>query len=218
MKNHFISFIMFLVIISSCKKVACDCELVPAKLGFDSGCIERTYYPINEYGITDSTRMNVVNLFLKNGIDTNVYKCYNFYTTTYKSTIPLYLNIIDSTIDAYQYYNGYRIFDQVVQFHFGNEMNDSIYKQLSKPIKYKVLNTDSTLQLGQLRYLFMIDLNRFQALGNHFADSCMSAEKGYFKYDSITLRTSWLVSPLNSSLPNSIYYDSTGQFVSYMYY
>ncbi len=96
-------------------------------------------------------------------------------------------------------------------------MLDSFSKNIVQPIKYKVFDTESTLQLGQLRYLFMRDINLYQHLGNHFNDSCTRAELCYYLpfYDSSILYKSWLVSPLNSPKPNSIYYDSTGGLATY---
>ena len=218
MKKMLLS-IFILVVIASCKKVACDCDLpVVVKLGFDSGCIVRAYSPIEQQLITDSVRLVLTNLFVKNGIDTSVYKFSSFISRNYKKDTPPYSEVNSKWVGVNQYYKGERIFYNEISFYFENDVLDTFYREKMKAVNYTIIGADSTLQLGQLRFLFMRDLDAYQSLKKHFNASCMRAESGYFQYDSSTLYKSWLVSPLNESKPSSLYYDSTAYLVSYTYY
>jgi len=83
------------------------------------------------------------------------------------------------------------------------------------------LDRTSTLKLGQLRKLFIDDIELFDHKGNQFKDSCFKAEFGYYNLTSGTSDTgknlvkAWHLTPKFNSYPEAYYQDIAGQRLYY---
>ena len=209
MRNTFFILGMILLTGLSCKK---NEEAMP---GIDAGCIERIYIPVNGHTISFAEKNIVDNLFQTNGIINYNYRFYYFFEDSTQTYYPPYAKFDTKIIKADHYNNGLRIFNGNVLFNFMNDVIHYVGGDTSNAI---TLNTIPALQLGQVRKLFIDDAERFERLGDHFKDTCLRAEFGYYKEvenNSVKVYKAWLIKPHYYDYPYSIHKDNDGGLIGY---
>jgi len=200
-----------LFLISSCKKDA------PSKqLEVDTGCIVRIYTPVNAHTISSTEKIIVDNLFQSNGIVNKNYRFYRFLEDSTQTYYPPYSKFDDKQVLADHYNNELRIFNGNVLFLFMNDVIHYVGGDTSNTI---TLDTIPSLQLGQVRKLFIEDAQRFEQLGYHFNDTCLRAEFGYYRQqesnNDYKVYKAWLIKPNYNDYPYSIHKDSAGVLIGY---
>jgi hypothetical protein len=204
-----ISFLICITCIYSCKKSGVD-------LPEDKGCIERLIIPVNSQGTMPAVDFSLVKtLFTSNGINNPNYR----YSRTYRDSVKTFNGTYDyRNVYIIQYANGLPIFGESLNYLFKNGTFSSYAGAVSNGTS---LNTVPLLTLGQLRKLFIGDLQLFDHRGNEFKDSCLKAEFGYFNLNSGTGNTTenivkaWHITPKNGDYPEAYYQDSDGGFILY---
>ena len=214
MKNN-ISILLFLsLILGSCSK---ETESADHKqIASDNGCIEKITIPVSSHGTLTNAGYNLIlSLFSSNRISSPNFR----YTRTYHDSVQTYNGIYDfRNVFIIQYTNGLPIFRESLNYSFKNGVFNSYSGQLTNGTS---LNTIPTLSLGQLRKLFIDDIELFDHKGGQFKDSCFKAEFGYFNLNAGTgnpsenLVKAWHLTPNYYSYPEAYYRDDTGERIYY---
>ena len=209
MKIHLLIFFLFAMTFFACRKANTD-------LSQDSDCIYKLVIPVTSHGTLSDSDYNLINsLFITNGI-TKV----NFrYTRTYHDSTKTSNGTYDvRNVYIIQYTNGLPIFTESLNYLFTNGIFDSYSGSLTKGTN---LNNTPSLTLGQLRKLFIDDIELFDHNGNQYKDSCFNAEFGYFNLNGGTANNSenlvkaWHLTPKFNSYPEAYYQDNSGQRIYY---
>ena len=215
MKNN-ISILLFLLpILSSCSKENEPVEN-SKRLAADNGCIEKITIPVSSQGtLTDADYNLILSLFNSNGINNPNFR----FTRTYHDSVQTYNGIYDfRNVFIIQYANGLPIFRESLNYSFRNGIFNSYSGNLTNGT---ILNTTPTLTLGQLRKLFIEDIESFDHKGDQYKDSCFKAEFGYFNLNGGTGNTSenlvkaWHLKSNFYSYPEAYYRDDTGERIYY---
>lgn len=195
---------------------ACTKSQISSSLKEDNGCIERFKIPVTSHGSLSDADYTLINsLFVTNGINNPNYR----YARTYRDSVQTYNGTYDfRNVYIIQYTNGLTTFTESLNYLFKN----GIFSGYSgKIISGTNLDTIATLNLAQLRKLFIDDIELFDHKGNQFKDSCFNAEFGYFNLNNGTGNTSeklvkaWHLIPKFSSYPEAYYQDIGGQRIYY---
>jgi len=215
MKNN-ISILLFLFLtLGSCSKETENGEKYK-QIAADNGCIEKITISVSSQGkLTNADYNLILSLFSSNGISSPNFR----YTRTYRDSVQTYNGIYDfRNVFIIQYTNGLPIFRESLNYSFRNGIFNSYSGQLTNGTS---LNTISSLSLGQLRKLFIDDIESFDHKGNQYKDSCFKAEFGYFNLNAGTGNTSenlvkaWHLTPNFYSYPEAYYRDDTGKRIYY---
>jgi len=211
-----LSILLFLFLIGgSCSK---ETESVDHKqIASDNGCIEKITIPASSQGTLTNADYNLIlTLFSSNGISNPNFR---FTRTYYRDSVQTYNGIHNfRNVIIIQYTNGLPIFRESLNYSFRNGIFESYSGQLTNGTS---LNTISTLSLGQLRKLFIDDIELFDHKGKQYKDSCFKAEFGYFNLNAGTGNTSenlvkaWHLTPNFYSYPEAYYRDDTGERIYY---
>ena len=212
MRNISVIIAATLLTISSCKKD----DVTSNQLEIDTGCIGRIYIPVNAHAISSSEKIIVDNLFQSNGIVNQNYRFYRFLEDSFQTYYPPYSRIDEKQILADHYTNGLRIFNGNVLFLFFNDATHYVGGDTSITI---ALDTIPSLQLGQVRKLFIEDAERFEQLGYHFKDTCLRAEFGYYRQqesnNDVKVYKAWIIKPNYNDYPYCVHKDSDGALIGY---
>ena len=215
MKKNISIFLFLSIILGSCSKEA---ESVDHKqIASDNGCIEKITIPVSSQGTLTNADYNLIlTLFSSNGISNPNFR---FTRTYYHDSVQTYNGIHNfRNVIIIQYTNGLPIFRESLNYSFKNGIFESYAGQLTNGTS---LNTVSTLSLGQLRKLFIDDIELFDHKGKQYKDSCFKAEFGYFNLNAGTGNTSenlvkaWHLTPNFYSYPEAYYRDDTGERIYY---
>jgi hypothetical protein len=192
----------------------------PPQLLEDNGCIERFIIPVTAHAIKDDQIIIADNLFLNSGIDNSKYRYFRYMHDTL-----LFQNNTsadEKMVSVDQYLNGLRIFAYDLNFIF---WNDAYHDRSGHKPNGTNLDNVSHLTLGQLRKLFVDDLEKFDNSGNQYKDSCFKAEFGYFNLNlgsndtTEKLVKTWKVTLKNSvypvEYPIALYQDIDGKLISF---
>lgn len=198
--------------LSSCK----DDQSLTLNLEEDNGCINKILIPVTSHGtISDSDYSLIQGLFSTNGIVSSNFR----YSRTYRDSVVNFDGKFDyRNVYIIQYANGLPIFGESLNYLFKNGVFKSFSGRISKGT---ALNTSPTLTLGQLRKLFVGDIESFDHKGLQFKDSCLIAEFGYFNLNAGTADTTenivkaWHLTPKTISYPEAYYQDKNGGLIYY---
>lgn len=215
MKTLFPVLLLYLLSLAACTKSARD-------LAEDNGCIERIIIPVTAHSINSSDVQEVNNLFSSNGIDNSKLRYYRYDRDTLQTQYPPYTKYAEQVVRVDQYTNNLRIFT-----------GDMVYLFLDKHLSYKGgeltkgTSLDATPQLttGQIRKLFIDDIEQYDHAAAKYKDSCFKAEFGYFNLNAGTGNTqevlvkAWRVTLKNSVYPSeypvAYYRDEAGALIYY---
>ena len=209
MKKHLLVFFLFAMTFFACRKAN-------TYLSQDSGCIDILVVPVTSHGTLSESDYNLINsLFITNGIANLNFR----FTRTYHDSARTYNGIYDfRNVYILQYTNGLPIFTESLNYLFKNGIFESYSGSLSNGTN---LNNTPTLTLGQLRKLFVNDIESFDHNGNQYKDSCFNAEFGYYNLNAGTANNSenlvkaWHVTPKFNSYPEAYYQDISGKRIYY---
>ena len=211
MKSTLITFLLFALTLSACKK-----ESPTKQLPEDNGCIDKLTIPVTSHGTLSNSDYNLINsLFTTNGISKPNFR----YTRTYRDSAQTYNGMYDfRNVYIIQYANNLPIFGESLNYLFKNGIFNSYSGSLTNGTN---LNTTPTLTLAQLRKLFTNDIESFDHNGNQYKDSCFNAEFGYFNLNTGTANSSenivkaWHLTPKFNSYPEAYYQDNSGKRIYY---
>lgn len=200
MKNTLITFFLFTLTLSACNK---ESTILTRQLSEDNGCIDKLTIPVTSHGTLSNSDYNLISsLFISNGINRPNFR----YTRTYRDSVQNYNGMYDfRNVYIIQYANNLPIFLESLNYLFKNEIFNSYSGRLTKGTN---LNTTPTLTLGQLRKLFIDDIELFDHKGNQYKDSCFNAEFGYFNLNAGTGDSS-------ENLVKAWLFDTKNQFISW---
>jgi len=215
MKNNISVFFLLTAIICSCSKENAA-NSNSKQLAADNGCIEKITIPVSSQGTLTNAEYNLIlSLFNSNGLNNPNFR----YTRTYHDFVQTYSGIYDfRNVFVIQYTNGLPIFFESLNYSFKDGIFNSYSGKLTNGTN---LNTTSTLTLGQLRKLFIDDIESFDHRGDQYKDSCFKAEFGYFDLNAGTGNSSenlvkaWHLTPKFYSYPEAYYQDDTGKRIYY---
>ena len=117
-----------------------------------------------------------------------------------------------------QYTNGVKLFRGNLVYNF---LDNKFNSKSGKLTNGTSLNTLPQLTLGQLRKLFIDDIELFDHNGKQFKDGCFNAEFGYYNLNAGSGNTSenlvkaWHLTPKSNSYPEAYYQDITGKKIYY---
>jgi hypothetical protein len=212
-KNTLITVFLIALTLSACNKD----NTTPAKqLPEDPGCIEKLTIPVTSHGALSNSDYNLISsLFIANGINRPNFR----YTRTYRDSVQTYNGTYDfRNVYIIQYTNGLPIFTESLNYLFKNGRFNSYAGNLTNGSS---LNTTPALSLGQLRKLFIDDIELFDHNGSQYKDSCFKAEFGYFNLNAGTgnaaenLVKAWHLTPKSNSYPEAYYEDGSGKRIYY---
>ena len=214
MRTSFFVLTVFVLTISSCKKQDTNPS---SNLGVDTGCIERVFIPENLHSITSAEKTIVDNLFMTNGLVNQHYRFTRFLHDSFQTYYPPYAIKDNKNVRADHYVNGLLILEGDLIFNFINDTLSFVGGDTTSRI---LLDKIHQLNLGQVRKLFIDDAERFEQLGNHFRDTCLRAEFGYFRQyinsnNDVKIYKGWLIKPHYYDYPYSVHLDSAGVLIVY---
>ena len=207
----FVLALLVLTVLSCTKHGAIAVEY----LGTDSGCIERIYIPESLQSISSTDLQLVDSLFFTNGLVNNHYRFTQYTHDSLQTYYPPYAKKDEKCVRADHYANGLRFLSDIIGFNFINDTLTFIGGDTTSKI---LLDSIPTLQLAQVRKLFIDDAQRFEQLGYHFKDTCLRAEFGYYRQSdnpNDRVYKAWFIKPHYNNYPYSIHLDSAGVFVGY---
>ena len=194
------------------------CSKSNTDLPEDNGCIERVTVPVTAHSIDNSDIAKVNNLFTNNGIDNSKFRYFQYVHDTFHTLYPPYTSYDEQMIRVDQYTNGLRIFSSDLLYLF---WDGSLHYRGGNITNGTSLNTSPKLTLGQIRKLFLDDIEKFDHTGARFNDSCFRAEFGYYNLNTGTNNSQevlvkvWHVTPKIHSYPEAYYMDSDGKLIYY---
>lgn len=190
----------------------------------DHGCIEQIIVDRNSPGLSPADMQTVDNLMDLNHIDHSRVRYYDYRTDTFRAQ-PSSPGVFEQIVDVNQYINGRRIFNSNIHYLFSDGMLrflDST-RITGQSFIGSFSDTKPTLTLPQLRSLFTGDLLKADRPTLHrFADSCYTAEFGYYDVapdnaKDVQLVKAWVVSLRSYSYPgmtlSACYQDSDGKLL-----
>ena len=216
MKRLYWLFLTCFLAFISCKKSNLDNSLAE-----DNGCVERIRVPVTAHSISAAEIIIADNLFLTNGIDNSRFRYYRYLNDSFPMlNSPKY---DEKMVNVDQYVNGLILFWGELGYIFWD--NKFHYKsgELSMGTS---LDTFPHLTTGQVRKLFLDDLEHFDHAGDKFKDSCFKAEFGYYNlnagisYTAENLVKAWKMTPKYTDpswgeYPIAFYQDGDGKLISY---
>lgn len=211
MKNLFWIIITYSLTLAACTKSSIN-------LPEDNGCVERILIPVTAHSINSLDVPTVNNLFISNGIDNSKFRYYQYIHDTLQTFYPPYTKHDDKIVRVDQYINEVKLFTGDLVYDF---LDNSFNHRGGTPTNGTHLNTSPQLKLGQLRKLFIDDIELFDHKGNQYKGSCFNAEFGYFNLNAGTGNTSenivkaWHLTPKSNLYPEAYYQDNSGQRIYY---
>lgn len=188
----------------------------------DNGCIERIFIPMTAHSINSTDIASVNNLFISNGIDNSKFRYYRYIHDTLQTLYPPYIKYDQKMVRLDQYTNGVRIFTADLVYNF---LNNGFNYRGGNLTTSTFMDTLSTLKLGQIRKLFLDNIEQFDHARNKFKDTCIKAEFGFFNLNAgisnaqEVLVKAWRASPKNavfpSEYPMAYYQDKDGKLICY---
>jgi hypothetical protein len=206
-------FLIFIsLVIFSCKK--------ENQLKENNSCTERKIVSANSHLIDRPDIALVNNLFIKNGIDKNNFRYFQYTEDSIQTYFPPYDKFDSKIVRVDQFTNGLRIFNGDLVFSFKNDIFNYRGGSLTSGTK---LNNIPNLNLTQLRKLFIDDIKKFNQPLNQNNDTCLYAEFGYFNLNAGTgnitesLIKAWRIKLKNSvypsEYPEAYYQDNDGKLI-----
>ncbi len=194
----------------------------PGNLPSDGGCIERVVVTPADHLIKSSDVAEANALFSANSISTDRFRYYQYLRDSLQTYYAPYTKFDEQTVKTDEFTNGLRVFTSQVIFQFKNGKLDY---QSGHPTGGTSLDTNPALTLGQLRKLFVDDVERFDHAGAMYKDTCLKAEFGYYDINAGTsnapevLVKAWRITRKNSSYPTEypvgFYRDGDGARIGY---
>lgn len=230
MKSLFCIVIAYTLTLTACtKSITTDSSITTDPLSAtqkalqdDNGCIERIIISATAHSIHVADIATVNNLFSSNGIDNSKFRYYWYVHDTFQTRYPPYTKYDEQAVRVDQYANGARIFTGDLVYTF---WNNSFHYRGGNLTNGTSLDTVPKLSLGQIRKLFLNNIEQYDHAANKFKDSCFKAEFGYFNlnagisYSQEVLVKAWRVTPKNSFFPSeypvAFYQDNDGKPISY---
>jgi len=218
MKRLYWLFLTCFLAIISCKK-----SNLSNNLAEDNGCVERIRVPVTAHSISAAEIIIADNLFLTNGIDNSRFR-YSFYVNdSFQTLYSPYAKYDHKVVGVDQYVNGLRLFWGDMNYIF---LDNKLNYRAGDPSSGTNLDTLPHLTTGQVRKLFLNDLEHFDHAGDKFKDSCFKAEFGYFNlgagvsYAPENLVKAWKLIPKYTDpswgeYPIAFYQDGDGKLISY---
>jgi hypothetical protein len=205
MKAIGVSFVLIILTFLACKK----------SLEEDNGCVQKLVIPVSSQGTLSTSDYNLINtLFTTNGINRSNLRPIR----TYRDSMSTYNGTYDfRNVHVLEYTKDLPIFTGTLNFSFKNGIFESYAGRLLTGITPDIT---PSLSLGQLRKLFIDDIELFNHKGNQFKDSCVNAEFGYFNLNSGTgnntenIVKAWHLTPRHIAYPEA-YYQDNGQRIYY---
>lgn len=195
-----------LILVCSTVLFACNKEGTALKsLNKTSGCIEQMIIPVSQHDVTDSNVQVMNALFTNSHIDYHNFRYTSFRQDSTQTQYPPYALLIEKHALVDQYANGLRIFNEEIGFHWTEE--GELYLQMGRFTKGTKLNTKASLELNQLRQMFLADAEKYDGKGEFYKDTCLKAEFGYLDINAVVSDTTeklikaWRITPLNSVYP-----------------
>jgi hypothetical protein len=210
MKANMLLLLFFTLALLSCKK-----NNIINLLEEDNGCIEKIVIPVRSRGTLSTSDYTLISsLFTINGINQSNLR----FMRTYRDSLHTYNGTYDFRwVNVLEYRNSLPIFTGTLNYSFRNGIFESYAGNLLNGI---TPNTKSSMTPGQLRKLFVDDIELFNYQGNQYKDSCFNAEFGYFNLNSSTgnnaenIVKAWHLTPKFRSYPEG-YYQDNGQRIYY---
>jgi len=205
MKANGVSFVLIILTFLACKK----------SLEEDNGCVHKLVIPVSAQGTLSTSDYNLINaLFTTNGINHSNLRPIR----TYRHSMQTYNGVHDfRNVHVLEYTKGLPIFTGTLNYSFKDDIFESYAGRLLSGTTPGII---PSLSLGQLRKLFIDDIELYNHLGNQFKDSCVNAEFGYFNLNSGTGDTTekivkaWHLTPSHNAYPEA-YYQDNGQRIYY---
>jgi len=203
-------------LLSACTKSDKD------SLAEDNGCIDRIIIPVTAHAINNADIPVVNGLFQNNNVDNTNLRYYRYTHDSIQTYYPPYSKLDEKVVRVDQYTKGLRIMTGDMVFIF---INDSFDLKVGYPTWGTYLNTNPHLSLGQVRKLFINDVDQFDHKANEYKDICLKAEFGYYNLNVSTggssenLVKAWRVTPKGtvhpSEYPVGYYQDDDGKRIYY---
>lgn len=194
------------------------CTRSDTALPVDNGCIERITLSVTAHSINSSDVQTVNNLFSSNGIDYSRFRYFQYIRDTFQTLYPPYTKHDEQLVRVDQYTNGVRIFNDVLVYLF---WDNNLHNRTGDLTIGTSLDNSPHLTLGQIRKLFLDNIEHFDHTSNQFKDSCFKTEFGYYNINAGTsnsrevLVKAWHVTPKFSSFPEAYFQDTDGQLIYY---
>ncbi len=216
MKRLYLVSLTCLLAFISCKK-----SNLSNSLAEDNGCVERIRVPVTAHSISAAEITIADNLFLTNGIDNSRFRYYLYRNDSFPTMYsPKY---DEKMVNVEQYVNGLLLFWGELGYIF---WDNKFHYQSGELSKGTSLDTFPHLTTGQVRKLFLDDLEHFDYAGDKFKDSCFKAEFGYYNlnsgigYSVENLVKAWKLTPKYTDpsygeYPIAFYQDSDGKTILY---
>jgi hypothetical protein len=207
-----------LLVFISCKK-----SNLSNNLAEDNGCVERIRVSVTAHGIPAAEITIVNELFRTNGIDNSRFRYNQYRNDSFQTLYSPYTKYDEKIVGVDQYVNGLRLFRGDLAYIFWNDQLNHQSGALSNGTN---LGTFPHLTTGQVRKLFLSDLEHFDNAGDKFKDSCFKAEFGYYNlnsgisYAAENLVKAWKLTPKYTDpgwgeYPIAFYQDGDGKLISY---
>ncbi|HET6995248.1 MAG TPA: hypothetical protein VFI06_09725 [Chitinophagaceae bacterium] len=219
MKPSLFALIITTMLVWSCNK---DNSV---RIAENKGCIEWKKVRVTDhsgYTINNSNIQIINGLFANNNIDNSKYRYYYYSDDSVQTFFPPYVKFDDKIIRVKEFTNGLEIFTGGLVFGFKNNIFDHLN---GIPSAGTTLGTNPKLTIGQIRTLFLRDIEEYSHSGNQYKDSCFSAEFGYYNLNSGSsnmpenLVKCWKVTLKNRIYPQEIpiayYKDNDGKLIYY---
>lgn len=221
-KNHIIALVLLTLAISSCQK---ENTTPVVKIVDNNGCIEWQKIRVTDhsgYAINDSTIRIIDKLFASNKIDRSQYRYVYYSNDSTQTYFPPYAKSDDKLVRVKEFANGLEIFTGELGFLFKNNV---FQYRSGNPSSGTRLDTSPNLAAGQLRAMFLADIEQFDRAGRQYKDSCFRAEFGYYNINAGTsnptenLVKAWKVTVKNRThlyvYPIAYYQDKNGALIYY---
>lgn len=206
----------------ACVVIFASCSNSIDDLPEDNGCAERVVIPVSAHSIDAADVPVINNLFSKHSIDNSNFRYFRYRHDTLQTLYPPYARYDQKIVGVDQYVNGVRLFLTGRSFIF---LSDNLSFQSPDPTNGTSLNTIPTLNVHQLRKLFLDDIEEFEHKADKYKDSCFKCEFGYYNLNGGTgnapevLVKAWRVTPKNtiapSEYPMAFYKDDNGELIYY---
>lgn len=202
-------------LLSACTKSSKD------SLAEDNGCIDRIIIPVTAHAINNADILVANNLFQNNNLDNANLRYYRYTHDSIQTYYPPYTKLDEKVVRVDQYTKGLRIMTGDLVFDF---INDSFYFMAGYLTQGTRLDTKPHLNLGQVRKLFINDVDQFDHKADYYKDRCLKAEFGYYNLNVgmggpiENLVKAWKVTPKSTSYPSEFpvgYYQDDGKRIYY---
>jgi hypothetical protein len=224
MKQLLLTLMFFSLMFTACTKsdITTASNDAAKNIQEDNGCIERIVIPVTAHTINSPDVSTVNSLFSSNGIDNSKFRYYRYIHDTLQTLNPPYTKYDQKIVMVDQYTNNVRIFTGDLGYNF---LNNSLNFRSGYFTNGTSLDTVPKLTLGQIRKMFLDNIEQFDHAPGDFKNSCFKAEFGYYNlnagisYAQEVLIKAWRVTLKNSVFPSeypmAFYQDANGKLIYY---